>query len=147
VAQGRAKPEPGQARAKPTSMAYKSRGLRPGQARARPWPTALAWPGARESQSPHRPSQSRGFRAKPGRNSPSVVRCVSFWWAWCGLFPVVSIPVLGGCVGHRLCSLTMCFGFIPLWVFRWLSSCLGSHVVGGVWYHSEVYSFYDMAMR
>ena len=44
-------------------------GPRPGQAGAKPGLTALAWPGIWESQSHLRPSQSRGFQAKPGRNS------------------------------------------------------------------------------
>jgi hypothetical protein len=33
--------------------------------------TALAWPEVQESQSRLKPSQSRGFQAKPGRNSTS----------------------------------------------------------------------------
>ena len=38
-----------------------------GQAKAKPWVTALAWPRIWASQSCLRPSQSRGFQAKPGQ--------------------------------------------------------------------------------
>jgi hypothetical protein len=57
--------------AKPCQTALKSRGLKPGQARAKPFSLALARPEDLESRSPLRPSQSRGFQAKPGRNSPN----------------------------------------------------------------------------
>jgi hypothetical protein len=44
----------------------------PSRARAKPYIMALAWPDNIQSRSPLRPSQSRGFWAKPGRNSPKV---------------------------------------------------------------------------
>ncbi|KAG1728859.1 uncharacterized protein EDB91DRAFT_1253287 [Suillus paluster] len=43
--------------------------LRPGQARAKPWLRALARPMISESPGRLQPGQSRGFRAKPGRNN------------------------------------------------------------------------------
>ena len=62
------------AAARPCPTALKSRGPKPGQARARPFPLALARPEDLKSRSPLRPSQSRGFQAKPGRNSPTPSR-------------------------------------------------------------------------
>jgi hypothetical protein len=44
-----------------------------GPTQGQPWLISLAaWPVCRESQSCLRPSQSRGFEAKPGRNSTNV---------------------------------------------------------------------------